>query len=209
MVYWAAVSDSCRFFLFVLECNFREGRQGGRGRGGRSRPSAPDMSNLSAVVSNVMMAEVSPNFQFFLYSVQILDSDENQIESRHRRKFLFDLGLWDGVLSEMPENEKDDLKRVVFFQGSFFFSARKVPGLEPEKLPLALPISAEKAEGDTIKVMQMLHYVIPVELDSANPSPQEGEVIFDKRCADCTMAFKDVGALLQHWYDVLCCFHKE
>jgi hypothetical protein len=159
------------------------------------------MSNLSAVLSNVMMAEVSANFQFFLYSVQTVDSDGNQIESRYRRKFLFDHGLWDGLLKEMPDNEKDDLKRVVFFQGSFFFSARKIPGLEPENLPLGLDIPPEKAEGDSIQVMQFLHYVSPVELQSGdNPSPKEGEVSFDKRCADCTMAFKDIGALLQHWY---------
>jgi hypothetical protein len=150
-----------------------------------------------------MMATVSPNFQFFLYSVQMIDSDGNQMESRHRRKFLFDVGLWDGLLKGMPEKEKDDLKRVVFFQGSFFFAARKIPGLEPEKLPLTLPISEEKAEGDSFQVMQVLHYLTPIELQfkgsTRSAGPKEGELSFDKRCADCTMAFKDTGDLIQHW----------
>lgn len=162
------------------------------------------MTDINSVLSNIVMADVSPNFQFFMYSVQTVDAEGIQIESRHRRKFLFDLGLWDGLLESMPEDEKEDLQRIVFFQGSFFFSARRIPGLEPEKLPLALPTPIEKAEGDGIQVMQFMHYVAPIELqfkDSAQSPEREGEVSFDKRCADCTQAFKDTGALLQHWYE--------
>jgi hypothetical protein len=160
------------------------------------------MSDISSVLSNIVMADVSQNFQFFMYTVQTTDSEGNQIESRHRRKFLFDLGLWDGLLENMPANEKEDLQRIVFFQGSFFFSARRIPGLEPEKLPLVLPTPVEKAEGDGIQVMQFMHYVTPIELqfkDSARSPGKEEEMSFDKRCADCTLAFKDTGALLQHW----------
>ncbi|KAG7361420.1 Piwi domain containing protein [Nitzschia inconspicua] len=179
----------------------RDQRGGGRGRGGKTRQFSPDMSGISSVLSNIVMADVSPNFQFFLYPVQAVDSEGNQIESRQRRRFLFDNGLWDGLLKDMSAEEKEDLKRVIFFQGSFFFSARKIPGLEPEKLPVDLPLPVEKAEGDQIKVMQLMHYVTPIELqfkDSARPPEREGEVSFDKRCADCTQAFKDIGSLLQH-----------
>jgi hypothetical protein len=185
---------------FLVVVGMEHNRDGGRGRGGRA--SGPDLSKLSSVQSNVMMANVSPNFQFFLYSVQIIDSEGNQIESRLRRKVLFDLGLWDGLLKGMSMKEKDDLKRVVFFQGSFFYAARKIPGLEAEKLPLPLHIPVEKAEGDSIQIMQLVHYVSPIELqykDSASSSRKEGELSFDKRCADCTTAFKDSGDLLQHW----------
>jgi len=147
-----------------------------------------------------MQADVSENFQFFLYSVAVEDSNGDQIESRHRRKFLFDLGLWNGLLKEMPDKEKEDLRRVVFFQGSFFYSARRIPGLEAEKLSKDLPLTQE-AEGDTIKVMQVFHHVTPVELKTkrgAATTAKKGEVSFDKRCSDCTKCFTDTGALLQH-----------
>ena len=148
-----------------------------------------------------MQADVCENFQFFLYSVAVENDHGEQIESRHRRKFLFDLGLWNGLLKDMPEKEKEDLKRIVFFQGSFFYAARKVPGLEPDKLPLSLPLT-EDAEGDTIKVMQVIHYVTPLELKQQTSVKKEetDEISFDKRCNDCTRAFGDTGALLQHWY---------
>ena len=149
-----------------------------------------------------MQADVMENFQFFLYSVGVENDHGELIESRHRRKFLFDLGLWNGVLKDMPDKEKEDLKRVVFFQGSFFYSARRVPGFEPENLPLNLPLS-EEAEGDTIKVLQVVHYVTPVELKQKLSTKQEPsddtKISFDKRCNDCTRAFPDTGALLQHW----------
>ncbi len=158
------------------------------------------MSGMSSCLSNVMEAEVCENFQFFLYSVAVDNDHGEQIESRHRRRFLFDLGLWNGLLKDMPEKEKEDLKRIVFFQGSFFFAARKVPGLEPENLPLNLPLT-EDAEGDSIKVIQAIHYVTPLELKPQTSAKTEGtdEISFDKRCNDCTRAFRDAGALLQHW----------
>mmetsp|Transcript_42001 Transcript_42001/g.46923 ORF Transcript_42001/g.46923 Transcript_42001/m.46923 type:complete len:590 (-) Transcript_42001:1218-2987(-) len=171
-------------------------RGGGRGGGGRGR--GPDMSRMTSVLSNVMQVDVSENFQFFLYSVAVEDSNGVQVESRHRRKFLFDLGLWNGMLKEMPKKQKDDLRRIVFFQGSFFYSARKIPGLEAGKLPMNLPLS-EEAEGDTIKVMQVIHYTTPQELKVKESTPtKDGEVSFDTRCDDCAKCLPDVGALLQH-----------
>lgn len=162
------------------------------------------MSRMKSCISNVMEADVSDNFQFFMYSVAVVNDHEEQIDSRHRRMFLFDLGLWNGLLKDLPDKEKEDLKRVVFFQGSFFYSARKIPGLEPDKLPLNLPLS-EEAEGDCIKVVQVMHYEAPVELTPAKASaaagdkkPGAGDIAFDKRCNDCTRAFADTGALLQH-----------
>lgn len=162
------------------------------------------MSRMKSCISNVMEADVSDNFQFFMYSVAVVNDHDEQIDSRHRRMFLFDLGLWNGLLKDLPDKEKEDLKRVVFFQGSFFYSARKIPGLEPDKLPLNLPLS-EEAEGDCIKVVQVMHYEAPVELTPAKASaaagdkkPGAGDIAFDKRCNDCTRAFADTGALLQH-----------
>ena len=172
--------------------------RGGGGGGGRGR-GGPDMSGMTSCLSNVMQADVAENFQFFLYSVAAEDFNGDQVESRHRRKFLFDLGLWNGVLKEMPDKQKEDLRRVVFFQGSFFYSARRIPELEPDNLPMNLPLTDE-AEGDTIKIMQVVHYTTPIELKTKeSTSTKVGEVSFDKRCNDCAKCFTDVGALLQHW----------
>ena len=57
--------------------------------------------------------------------------------------------------------EKEDLKRVIFFNGSFFFSGRRIDALN--NLPMKLP-TTEKAEGDEMTVMQMIHYLAPNEL---------------------------------------------
>jgi hypothetical protein len=78
----------------------RGGRDGGRG-GGRGR--GPDLSGMKSCISNIILANVSPSFQFYLYSVNCVDANGDSIDSRYRRKFLFDTGLWDGFLKTMPE----------------------------------------------------------------------------------------------------------
>ncbi|KAL3908021.1 MAG: hypothetical protein SGARI_003256, partial [Bacillariaceae sp.] len=157
----------------------REGRRGGRGRGGRTRPPAPDMTDMTSVLSNVIMADVSEHFQFFMYSVQCQDEQGNPIDSRHRRKFLFDLGFWNGLLVDMDPKEKEDLRRVVFFQGSLFYCARRVPGLEAEKLAgtnsVLLPTPIEQTGGETIRVMQVVHYLKPLELQFAESGAAVGK----------------------------------
>ena len=169
---------------------------------------------MNSVLSNVIMADVSEHFQFFMYSVQCQDEQGNPIDSRHRRKFLFDLGFWNGLLADMDPKEVEDLRRVVFFQGSLFYCARRVPGLEAEKLAgnnsVLLPTPVEQTGGETIRVMQVVHYLKPLELqfDESTTAVGKGEVSFDKRCADCTAAFKDTASLLQHWY-VATNFHAE
>ena len=177
----------------------REGRGGGReGRGGGGRGRGPDLSGITSCVSNIILADVSQGFQFYLYSVNCVDANGDSIDSRYRRKFLFDTGLWNGLLKDMPEKEKDDLKRVVFFSGSFFMSARPIAGLEPQMLPLQLPTNTS-AEGETIRVQQCIHYLAPEELTQAKSATGQNELAFDKRCSNCAKAFPDVGSLLQHW----------
>ena len=158
------------------------------------------MSGLKKCLSNVILADITEGFQFYLYSVNCEDANGDSMDSRHRRRFLFDLGFWNGMLKDMPEKEKNDLRRIVFFNGSFFFSGRPLAGLEPDKLPLTLPVD-EKAEGDSIKIMQMVHYLAPKELQKGKPinDINADEVAFDKRCANCAKAFADIGSLLQHW----------
>ena len=100
------------------------------------------------------------------------------------------------MLKDMPAKEKADLQRVVFFSGSFFFSARAIPGLEPGSLPKNLPVDAG---GDSIRIVKCEQYSAPLELTTPMDKLKTDEVRFDKRCAECTSAFVDVGSLLQHW----------
>ena len=178
------------------------GQRGG-GRGGGSR--GPDLSGINSVISNIIMAQVSPAFAFCQYSVDFQDSNGRPIDSRHRKKFLFDNAFWNGLLKDMPDKEKQDLQRVVFFCGTFFFSARPIPGLEPQTLPLLLPTSQE-AEGDTATIKHSFHYLAPTELQTAGPAVASHEVALENRCKDCTRAFGDYGSLLQHWYVFLFIF---
>lgn len=119
------------------------------------------------------------------------------MESRTRRRFLFEHGFWDGLLRQMPEKEKTDWRRQVFFSGSYFFAGRPLPGVE--SLPLELPIDPATSEGDRITLVKCEHYTAPLELSTPIQSITSDQVSFDIRCADCTKAFVDVGSLLQHW----------
>lgn len=145
-----------------------------------------------------MPANVTEGFQFFFYSVDCRDANGVSVDSRHRRRFLFNLAFWDGLLKDMPEKEKDDLRKVVFFSGGFFYAARVIPGLEPAKLPMELPLD-DKADGDSITLVKFEHYMAPLELVTSIDRVASDQVKVDKRCADCVRAFADVGSLLQHW----------
>lgn len=173
------------------------GRGGGRGRGGRGR--GPDLSGLSSCLTNIVLAEVTEGFQFFLYTVNCKESNGEQMESRFRRKVLFHTGFWDHLLTDIQEKEKKDLRRVVFFSGSYFCSGRAIPGLEPSKLPYKLSLGKEGETGETVEIMQVFHYLAPDELRGIPSAVTANEVSFDFRCADCTRAFADQVAMLQHW----------
>lgn len=175
------------------------GRGGGRGRGGRGRGRGPDLSGLSSCLTNIVLAEVTEGFQFFLYTVNCKESNGEQMESRFRRKVLFYTGFWDHLLNDIPEKEKKDLRRVVFFSGSYFCSGRAIPGLEPSKLPYKLSLGKEGETGETVEIMQVFHYLAPEKLRGTPSAVNANEVSFDFRCADCTRAFADQGAMLQHW----------
>eukprot|EP00934_Nitzschia_sp_Nitz4_P001230 Nitzschia sp. Nitz4//scaffold129_size63868//31071//34237//NITZ4_006199-RA/size63868-augustus-gene-0.56-mRNA-1//-1//CDS//3329534905//1230//frame0 len=178
------------------------GGGGGRGggRGGRGGRGGPDLSQMQSALSNIILATVTQGFQFYLYSVQATDVNGDPIESLFRRRFLFNLGFWDGLLKDMPDKEKKDLRRVVFFLGSFFFSARPIEALE--NLPVALPVGGQ-ADGDSIHIVKMEHYLPPKELKVPVSAPsQRDQIAFDQRCAGCAKAFVDVGSLLQHCQQV-------
>jgi hypothetical protein len=142
------------------------------------------------------------HFSFYQYSIDATDHKEKNIDSRGRRMELFRHGVWDSLLIDMPKNEKDDLKRVVFFAGSLCYSARPIPGLENSKLPIDL-VPDKNREGDTMTVVEVAQFTVPKELakQESVASVQVSELSFDLRCSNCVQAFRDSQSLLQHCRD--------
>jgi len=179
----------------------------GRGRGGQfsGRGTLPDLSGLSSVITNILPAKVSDTFSFYQYSVDSKHGNGGPIESRSRRSYLFNIGVWDNLLREMDEREKNDLRRVVKFAGSFFFSARPIPGLEKSSLPVELVPGDATTEGDTMSCVGVSHFSAPTCLSSKNTidAAQDLSAIhFDSfRCRYCNRSFEGKTALLQHCRD--------
>lgn len=96
----------------------------------------------------------------------------------------------------MSNKAKADLERVVFFSGSFFYSARPIPGLEFAKLPMEI-LGGETTDGDTFAIQRVFHYKAPQVLTTP-VTLGKNEIVCDKRCQDCVKAFPDVRGLLQH-----------
>lgn len=147
----------------------------------------------------MIKAALTKNFSFYLYSVETIDKKGKLIDSRSRRADLFGETFWDKWMSHLSPDEKKDWKRVVAFQGSFFFSARAVPGLEAANLPLEI---GSNMQGETIRYVQVQHYIAPTLLATFPQSLSTSEVAIDShRCRDCTATFDNPGALLQHCQD--------
>ncbi|KAL7574615.1 hypothetical protein ACA910_002967 [Epithemia clementina (nom. ined.)] len=176
----------------------RGGRGGGGGGGGRGGGRGPDLSGIKSVLTNILPAEVSPNFSFYIYSVDCRDKNDQNIEGRGRRSDLFRKGVLDELLGDMPPAQKDSLKRVIFFAGSFFFSGRPVPGLEKSKLPLQL-MNGSTTKGDTMTIVQVQHFGPPECLKTPVPAAGQGEVVADTfRCMQCAKTFGSEQNMLQH-----------
>lgn len=101
----------------------------------------------------------------------------------------------------MSPEEKEDLKRVVFFQGSFAFAGRQIPGLEPQNLPFEL---AGTGDGKTTMIIESVqHYGPPTEVASAlkvdEATGDELELTVDTfRCRDCNRSFTSDYHMRQH-----------
>lgn len=176
---------------------------------------------------------VSPNFAFYQYIVECKDKRGKDIASRGRRAAIFELGIFDpagGYIArnfpDMTEKEVKDLKRVVFFQGSYAFSGRPLPGVEERlreggSLPLVgadgCPTSAD---ADMMSITAASAFCAPAEMQiqqkreaQVQPSqqqraaPQAAEpslassmqtLTLDLRCSDCVHTFVDQNALFMH-----------
>jgi hypothetical protein len=162
----------------------------------------PDLSNIKSVVTNSFLANIMDHFSFYQYSIDATDHEDKKIDSRGRRMELFQHGVWNSLLVEMPARQKDDLKRVVFFAGSLCFSSRPIPGLEASKLPMGLAPDQNR-EGDTMTVVDVTKFTVPKDLSKTRSiaSVQESELSYDLRCSNCVQAFRDSQSLIQHCRD--------
>lgn len=149
-------------------------------------------------MSNVFLAELTPNFKFYLYTVDARDKKDEVIDSSARRNELIFKGLREKVLNNLPEKTKKSVLRAIFPTGSAFFSANEIKGLDPSKLPYEL-VDGTGTGGDTAVVVGMKVFGRPAILQAgAQLRTGENEVSLDFRCADCTAAFSSLGALLAH-----------
>eukprot|EP00526_Cylindrotheca_closterium_P001827 CAMPEP_0113606254 /NCGR_PEP_ID=MMETSP0017_2-20120614/2758_1 /TAXON_ID=2856 /ORGANISM="Cylindrotheca closterium" /LENGTH=1098 /DNA_ID=CAMNT_0000514789 /DNA_START=150 /DNA_END=3446 /DNA_ORIENTATION=- /assembly_acc=CAM_ASM_000147 len=179
---------------------------GGRGRGG-GRGQGPDLSGIQDCTTNILQAEVTEGFHFFEYTVNAENSSGEVLESRKRRAFLFHLGLFDGLLKDLSKKEKDNFRKVVFFNGSTFYSGRPIPGLDASNLPYDMDFRdrregkdfRDRGEGDTMQIGDVRKLLAPKDLQVV-PKQDENpnEVRFDNRTANGTMSFQNQQALLQH-----------
>lgn len=138
-------------------------------------------------------------FSFYEYSFDSTSKDGKQIESLWRRKDLFMKGIFDSdLLADMSDRAKNDLKRLVFFAGSFCYSGVEIPGLEKEKLI----VDGSTTDGDTMRCAGVKQYGPPTELKVEAPSLSKQEIAIDAhRCADCTKSFASKENLLRHIID--------
>ena len=152
----------------------RGGGRGGRGRGGRA-PSGI-VENPTMALSNLIPTDITTNFRFYLYGVDCRHKDGQQILSRRRRGELFHAGL-NGLMDhyfpgKKGKREREDVERITFFEGSFFFSSRPVVGLDPKtirEIGLVGDEDSGKAyarsdNGDTCRVTGVQCFSKPEEL---------------------------------------------
>jgi hypothetical protein len=140
---------------------------------------------------------VTPNFRFYQYGIEAVDKRGDLIDSFGRRAQLFDLGLWADRYKDMPAKEKESLKRVVFFKGSFFYSSRPLLGLEQKDLPTTL-VDGTKSEGDVLRIVNVQCFTLPTEMQSGAAATKGEMTAMDRRCSHCTRAFADFYALISH-----------
>jgi len=107
----------------------------------------------------------------------------------------------------MIQKDVESLQRVVFFEGSFIFSSRPIPGLE--NLPIDLVGSKTSKDGggelpvmengDCMIVTNWNAFSTPTALVPPGTKPPNAQTVsLDRRCRDCTKAFVDLNGIKTH-----------
>jgi hypothetical protein len=162
-------------------------------------------------LSNIIPAHVSTNFVFYQYGIDVSNHMGQPINSRRRRAELFNIGLFHpetGLLAKngMEESARNDLDRVVFFEGSGVYTAREIPFIDT--FPFTLVSAEQSLNGDVMTITGIKGFSPPKCLVPISQDPtikkEDGftssvpMVTIDIRCANCTKAFSDSAALFSH-----------
>jgi hypothetical protein len=144
-------------------------------------------------------AILTKNFGFYMYTTDARQADGQPMDSRYRRAQLFHQAIFDTLLEKKTDKEKKNIKKMVVFEGSFFFSTMAIEGLEAEKLPLLLFTSVEQ---ETFTVNRVHRFKRPSSMRPGLRQPIMGTNLqLDCRCASCAGRFVNTQALLQHCRD--------
>jgi hypothetical protein len=107
----------------------------------------------------------------------------------------------------MSPKDIENLRRIVFFEGSYIMTGREIPYMD--NFPFALvgnkngslsahPGTPEMANGDYMTVTGLQAKGAPEALALRGAQDDAHTLAVDLRCASCNSAFDNVGALLSH-----------
>ncbi|CAB9523207.1 Piwi-like protein 1 [Seminavis robusta] len=174
----------------------RGGRGGGRGHRGEE-PEEPDLQDIKKVKTNKILGKLPSSFRFYYYTAAAMKNEKEQVDSRYRRRALFNKAIFDNLLADKSPKEKQRIRKSMFFEGSFFFSTVQVEGLEGHKLPLKL-VTTDR--GETFTVLKEQKFKCPKSMDKPKQPQALGANVlqFEHQCSNCGMKFSDTRSLLQH-----------
>lgn len=170
----------------------RRGGDGGRGRTGR----VPDLSGIQKVKTNILQADLFANFDFYRYSVDVKDRKGRNIDSRSRRRSLFNTAIFNTLMKGYKTEDRKNLSRLVFFQGSSILSARPIPELDGD-LPFQI-LAGTTTEGDTFTIVQRFHFGRPEEFEERYQESKGDQIEMDCKCNECPRVFADGNSLIMH-----------
>jgi hypothetical protein len=108
---------------------------------------------------------------------------------------------------KLPQGEIKDLSRTIFFEGSFFFAGRPIPGLVQFPAVIVGSTATCAPDGESVIIVDCKAFSTPTELlaTASQPSPtpaaavkDQTQLCMDRRCSECTKAFPDLLALMAH-----------
>ncbi len=186
---------------------------GGRGRG-RGRGRGPQGPPPKEALSNLIPATVTANFRFYQYGLDGSSSGGKVIDSRRRKGELLNIGLFDereGLLARNGMDAKDieNIRRVVFFEGSFMFTAKRIPFID--KFPFSLVGSRDGNQqgvdpnvpvmdnGDSMTITGVQAMCAPSIIAQEKTARDNEDALYvDRRCDGCPKAFENLESLMSH-----------
>lgn len=158
--------------------------------------------HANAAITNIIPADITRNFHFYLYGVCCTSKTKNLDGTNAIHGKLFYSGI-EKMLREKvgyTQAQIEDILRVVFFEGSAVLSSRKIPGIDKCDLPFV--VYQDVNDGDTCTLTSFEVFRAPKSLQSSSyassPVDETTMMAVDFRCANCTTSFATKDGLLSH-----------